>query len=65
MSKNVSQAPQPMMAMEANVSNMEAKVKSGNLMSGAAYEAPMMNNQKRMAQSHIGNMPAPYKNGVD
>lgn len=64
MAKNVTKAPQPMLAMERDVQNMEAKVASGNLKAGAAYEAPIMNNQKRKQQVHIGDKPAPDMQGL-
>lgn len=60
--KNLTKSnPQPV-ALEDGVSNMDAKVASKN-MQGSAHDMPLMCNQKRAMQRHMGDMPAMNPNG--
>ena len=58
MAKNLVKNNKQPKAMEAIAPrDMEALAASGNLEAGAAYEAPMKSNAKRL-QPHLGQMPA-------
>ncbi len=58
MAKNLVKNNKQPIAAEPQMGNMEARAASGNLEMGAAYNAPLKNNMKRMQEAkHMGAMP--------